>query len=187
MALLEHELVQARFQYNLVLVAILEAAERERQRARRRERRWWMREWILHRPHFGQYETLIKELEVEHAVDFKAFLRMEPQMYYIYELLNSVGARPVSVKKKPVLWLSQMHGTPANTRPCTGRRVFRCGYDGAAMRELGEGPVKFSSEVKTNATDVRPVSGRCSAEFGENRIAGSSEPHRPGYVNRPLG
>jgi len=34
MALLEHELAQARFQYNLVLAAILEAAERERQRAR---------------------------------------------------------------------------------------------------------------------------------------------------------
>jgi len=31
MALLDHELAQARFQYNLVLAAILEAAERERQ------------------------------------------------------------------------------------------------------------------------------------------------------------
>ena len=82
MALLEHELAQARFQYNLVLAAILEAAERERQRARRRERRWWVREWILRRPLFGQYETLMKELEAEHAADFKAFLRMEPQMYY---------------------------------------------------------------------------------------------------------
>ena len=60
MALLEHELAKARFQYNLVLVAIQEAAERERQRARRRERCWWMREWILRRPLFGQYETLMK-------------------------------------------------------------------------------------------------------------------------------
>ncbi|WAR17609.1 PDIA6-like protein [Mya arenaria] len=120
MALLEHELAQARFQYNLVLAAILEAAQRERQRARRRERRWWVREWILRRPLFGQYETLMKELEAEQAVDFKAFLRMEPQMYY--ELLNRI------------------HGTPADFRPCTGRRVFRCGYDGAAMRELGESP-----------------------------------------------
>ena len=91
MALLEHELAQARFQYNLVLAAILEAAERERQRARRRERRWWVREWILRRPLFGQYETLMKELEAEHAAEFKAFLRMEPQMYY--ELLNRVGPR----------------------------------------------------------------------------------------------
>ncbi|WAR29141.1 hypothetical protein MAR_002709, partial [Mya arenaria] len=91
MALLEHELAQVRFQYNLVLAAILEAAERERQRARRRERRWWVREFILRRPLFGQYEILMKELEAEHAADFKAFLRMEPQMYY--ELLNRVGPR----------------------------------------------------------------------------------------------
>ncbi|WAR20585.1 hypothetical protein MAR_002423 [Mya arenaria] len=91
MALLEHELAQARFQYNLVLAAILEAAERERQRARRRERRWWVREWILRRPLFGQYDTLMKELEAEHAADFKAFRHMEPQMYY--ELLNRVGPR----------------------------------------------------------------------------------------------
>ncbi|XP_052813932.1 uncharacterized protein LOC128240986 [Mya arenaria] len=91
MALLEHELAQARFQYNLVLAAILEAAERERQRARRRERRWWVREWILRRPIFGQYVTLMKELEAEHAADFKAFRHMEPQMYY--ELLNRVGPR----------------------------------------------------------------------------------------------
>ncbi|WAR11806.1 hypothetical protein MAR_025986 [Mya arenaria] len=81
MALLEHDLAQARFQYNLVLAAILEAAERERQRARRRERRWWVREWILRRPLFGQYETLMKELEAEHAADFKTFLRMEPQIW----------------------------------------------------------------------------------------------------------
>ena len=32
MALLEHELAQTRFQYNLVLAAILEATERERQK-----------------------------------------------------------------------------------------------------------------------------------------------------------
>jgi len=56
MAQLEHELAQARFQYNLVLAAIhvLEAAEREQQRAHRRERRWRVREWILRRPLFGQ-------------------------------------------------------------------------------------------------------------------------------------
>ncbi|WAR29137.1 hypothetical protein MAR_002705, partial [Mya arenaria] len=39
----------------------------------------------------ARYETLMKELEAEHAADFKAFLRMEPQMYY--ELLNRVGPR----------------------------------------------------------------------------------------------
>ena len=91
MALLEHELAQARFQYNLVLAALLEEAERERQRAGRRIRRWWVREWILRRPRFGQYETLMRELEAEHAADFKSYLRMEPQMFY--ELLDRVGPR----------------------------------------------------------------------------------------------
>ncbi|WAR01212.1 hypothetical protein MAR_007770 [Mya arenaria] len=107
MALLEHELAQVRFQYNLVLAAILEAAERERQRARRRERRWWVRELILRRPLFGQYETLMKELEAEHAVDFKAFLRMEPQMYY--ELLNRVG--PHITKSTTPTLIVTWHGT----------------------------------------------------------------------------
>ncbi|WAQ95222.1 hypothetical protein MAR_027912 [Mya arenaria] len=325
MALLEHELAQVRFQYNLVLAAILEAAERERQRARRRERRWWVREFILRRPLFGQYETLMKELETEHAADFKAFLRMEPQMYY--ELLNRVGPRitkndafplrqymlkpyphrhlarderffnyrcsrarrvvenafgilanrfrrllttlemrPSTVTKTvmacmtlhnlmrtrhpniqnadldredeqgqfiagawrdqavledvqaagngPYIYTSRdirpgygrvpvefrpsigrcplhrsatgtilskalsnigrssvgvrpMHGTPADTRPCTGRRVFRCGYDGAAMRELGESPVKFSSEVK-----ISPSCHRCGFKQQTPRMSG---------------
>jgi len=89
MALLKHKLAPARFQYNLVLAAILEAAERQRQRPRRRDRRWWMREWIIRRPLFGQYETLMMELEAEHAADFKVFLRMESQMYY--ELLNRLA------------------------------------------------------------------------------------------------
>ncbi|WAR20584.1 hypothetical protein MAR_002422 [Mya arenaria] len=80
---------------------------------------------------------------------------------------SSVGARPVSVKKKLVLWLSQMHGTPADTRPCTGRRVFRCGYDGAAMRELGESPVKFSSEVK-----ISPSCHRCGFKQQTPRMSG---------------
>jgi len=80
--------------------------------------------------------------------------------------------------------------TPADTRPCSGRRIFRCSYDGAAMRELGESPVKLSSEVKISPSCHRcglkqqtpQMSGRCPAEFGENRIAGSSEPHRPVIV-----
>ena len=88
MALLDHELAQARFQYNLLLVA-MQVAERVRQMARRRERRWWVREWILRRPLFGQYDTLMRELEAEHTADFKAFLRTDPQMFN--ELLNRVG------------------------------------------------------------------------------------------------
>jgi len=106
--------------------AMLKAAERERRSARRRERRWWVREWIQHRPLFGQYETLIKELEAEHADDFKAFLRMEPNMYY--ELLNSVGARPVSVKDT----------SSSGCLRCTGHRPI-----------LGRAPADVFSDVVT--------------------------------------
>ncbi|WAR12818.1 hypothetical protein MAR_026998 [Mya arenaria] len=153
MALLEHELAQARFQYYLVLAAILEAAERERQRARRRERRWWVREWILRRPLFGQYETLMKEPEAEHAADFKAFLRMEPQMYY--ELLNRAGPR---ITKST---------TCTGHRPIPGRAPADVFYDGPAMRELGESPVKFSSEVK-----ISPSCHRCSFKQQTPRMSG---------------
>jgi len=49
----------------------------------------------------GQYETLMKELEAEHAADFKAFLRMEPGMNY--ELLNRVGSfKKSSLLKFPI-------------------------------------------------------------------------------------
>ena len=125
------------------------------------------------------------------------YIGQPPVLYFPRLCPTSAGARlelgRCPIKKILVLCLSQMHGTPADTRPCTGRRVFRCGYDGAAMRALGESPVKFSSEVKISPSCNRcgfkqqmpRMSGRCSAEFGENRIAGSSEPHRPGYVTGP--
>ena len=127
----------------------------------------------------------MKELEAEHTADFKAFLRMEPQMYY--ELLNSIGARPVSFKNTSlVLWYSQMHGTPADTRPYTGRRVFRCGNDGAAMRELGKSPMKFSSEVKISPSCHRCgfkkqmplMSGRCPAGVRPSLVRIASLAHR---------
>ena len=91
MELLELELVRARHRHNVVLAALLEEGERERQRAPRRQRRWWVRDWILRRPLFSQYETLMRELEAEHAVDFKRFLRVDPGLWH--ELLYRVGPR----------------------------------------------------------------------------------------------
>ena len=91
LAMLEQELAQARLQHNMILVALLDETERERQRAPRRRRRWWVRDWILRRPLFGQFETLLRELENEHASDFKSFLRMEPALWH--KLLERVGPR----------------------------------------------------------------------------------------------
>ena len=125
--------------------------------------------------------------------EFRPSIGQPPVLYFQRVCPTSAVARSELGRcplKKLVIWLSQMHGTPADTRPYTGRRVFRCGYDGAAMRELGESPLKFSCKVKISPNCHRcgfkqqtpRMSGRCSAEFGENRTAGSSEPHRPGYV-----
>ncbi|WAQ95270.1 hypothetical protein MAR_027960 [Mya arenaria] len=60
-----------------------------------------------------------------------------PYIYTSRDIRPGYGRVPA--EHRPVS-LTSMHGTPADTRPCTGRRVFRCGYDGAAMRELGESP-----------------------------------------------
>lgn len=91
--MLELELARVRHRHNLILAALLEEAEQERQRQQRapRPRRWWVRDWILRRPLFGQYETLMRELEAENTDDFKAYLRIEPQMWR--ELLQRVGPR----------------------------------------------------------------------------------------------
>ncbi|KAL5005441.1 hypothetical protein ScPMuIL_018897 [Solemya velum] len=91
LAMLEYELAQARLQQNIILAALLEEVDRERHMAQRRRRRWWVREWILRRPLFGQYETLMRELENEHASDFKSYLRVEPALWQ--ELLDRVGPR----------------------------------------------------------------------------------------------
>ena len=44
-------------------------------RARRRRRHFWviMRTWLLRRPEYGQYEHLMKELEMEDTSGFKIF------------------------------------------------------------------------------------------------------------------
>ncbi|WAR08083.1 LOW QUALITY PROTEIN: hypothetical protein MAR_018041 [Mya arenaria] len=93
------------------------------------QKRMTLVEWILRRPLFGHYETLMKELEAKHAADFKAFLRMEPQMYY--ELLNRVGPR-ITKSTTRRLSPSAIHvkALPSSS-PGTGRAdlqlpVFQC-------------------------------------------------------------
>ncbi|KAI8493138.1 hypothetical protein Bbelb_291420 [Branchiostoma belcheri] len=50
----------------------------------------------MHRPVYGQYESLMTELCHEHHCDFKSFLRMDPQMFH--DLLQRVGP---SIEKSP--------------------------------------------------------------------------------------
>lgn len=87
-ARLRERLAFARYRYNIILAALVAEEERQAEILRRR-RRWWVRPWLMRRQLYGQYETLMAELRREHHEDFKAFLRIEPQMFH--ELLQRVG------------------------------------------------------------------------------------------------
>ena len=89
-ARLRERMALARYHYNVALVAVVADEERRGQVLRRR-RRWWIRPWLMRRPLYGQYETLMVELERESPADFKAFLRLDPAMYN--EVLLRVGPR----------------------------------------------------------------------------------------------
>lgn len=90
LAYLRAEYARARHHHNVILAALV-AEEAWVARVERRQRRWWVRPWLLRRPLYGDYDTLMVELEREHQADFKKFLRMEPAMFR--ELLRRVGPR----------------------------------------------------------------------------------------------
>lgn len=91
LARMRNRLALARYCYNLVLGTMAAAEEERQEEVLRRRRRWWVRPWLMRRPLYGQYETLMVELMREHHGDFTTFLRMEPQMFH--ELLQRVGPR----------------------------------------------------------------------------------------------
>jgi len=68
--------------------------DRRRREARRRtgrQRTQWVRQWLLRRPMYGQYEKLMHELTTEDQTSFNNFLRVDPDIFM--ELLHRVGSR----------------------------------------------------------------------------------------------
>ncbi|XP_041364377.1 protein ALP1-like [Gigantopelta aegis] len=65
-------------------------AARERRRMKR-QRRVWVKQWLLRRVRFGQYEQLMVELGAEDQSSFKNVLRMEPDI--LREILQCVSHR----------------------------------------------------------------------------------------------
>ena len=51
----------------------------------------WVRQWLLTRPMYGQYEKLMHELTTEDQTSFNNFLRVDPDIFM--ELLHRVGPR----------------------------------------------------------------------------------------------
>ena len=74
------------------LALAMHAEEEAIQQARRKKRRRiWVRAWLIRRPDLGQYERLMRELQVEDAAAFKNFVRMEPAMFW--ELVDRLTPR----------------------------------------------------------------------------------------------
>ena len=71
--------------------AIMVAEEERHAQLRPRRRRWWIRPWISRRQLHGQYDQLMSELMREHPKDFKAFIRVEPELFF--ELIQRIGPR----------------------------------------------------------------------------------------------
>ena len=45
---------------------------------RRQARKFWVRQWLLRRPLYGQYEKLMAEMKADDPASFRNFLRVEP-------------------------------------------------------------------------------------------------------------
>ncbi len=74
-----------------MLVAAILIEEESQNKRERRRRRWWVKPWLLRRQTIGHYDRLMQELMNECQGDFKAFLRMEPDMFR--EILERVTPR----------------------------------------------------------------------------------------------
>jgi hypothetical protein len=86
-------------QRDVVLLAIV---IRRRQRYERQRRRWWVKPWIDRRMFFGQYHTLMTELERECQGDFMNYMRMSPEMFR--ELEQRISPRiQKSTRNRPAL------------------------------------------------------------------------------------
>ena len=78
------------------LMRAAEEAERREaaavaRRRRKKRRAFWVRPWLLRRPEYGQFEKLMKELQMEDLPAFRNFVRVPPALFL--ELLEHVGPR----------------------------------------------------------------------------------------------
>ena len=85
--------------------AILRTVIWPRQNLNTRRRRWWVRPWIQRRRLFGQYDTLMEELQRESQGDFVSFLGIDPAMFHA--LLVRVGPRITKVQSEYIKWVIQ--------------------------------------------------------------------------------
>ena len=93
---LEHLLALEVQHYLLLAAALLVEPEPDIPRRQvRTPRRYWMKQWLLRRPLFGQYENLLYELHREDSKGYHNFLVMSPELFN--EMVERLG--PLMTKK----------------------------------------------------------------------------------------
>ena len=73
------------------LLVVLALLIRRRRKCRRQRRRWWVKPWIRRHVLFGQYHTLMMEINRECQGDFVNYMRMQTAMFH--ELLQRITPR----------------------------------------------------------------------------------------------
>ena len=96
--LLHQERLQATRRRQRILIAAAAVYDQERAGRGRRARTVWVKPWLQRRVILRQYDTLIAELMRESRGDFKAYLRMQPEMFH--EILVRVAPRVTKSKER---------------------------------------------------------------------------------------
>ena len=80
--LLDQERLQAARRKQRIIIAAAAIYDQERAGRGHRARTVWVKPWLQRRVILGQYDTSVAELMRESHGDFKAYLRMQPQMFH---------------------------------------------------------------------------------------------------------
>lgn len=83
----------------IILARRREGRQEQANRRRRRRRQVWTREWLNRRVMFGQYDTLLHELNREDTRCYKNFLRVDADLFQ--EFVRRVGPQ---ITKKTTNW-----------------------------------------------------------------------------------
>ena len=137
-----------------VITAVTVALYIVRKRREREERRKvWVRPWLLRRPTFGHFETLLQELAREDSAGFHNFLRIDPTLFF--DILERVSER------------IQKQTTSMRKSLCPALRL------GIALRYLATGcsykTLEYGFRVANNTISriIPEVCNAIFAEFGE--------------------
>ena len=85
-------MIRNRMQRRVLLLAIIEHRQRQRDREQgRRPRRWWQKLWVERRRDYSQYYNLFEILDRQFQGDYQAYMRLDRDLFG--EVLRRVGPR----------------------------------------------------------------------------------------------